>query len=198
MVEGKPMLTLVHSTVGLQHASMGIYNAYAGRNPVYIISGNTIDATMRRPGIEWYHSAQDVATIVRDYTKWDDQPISLAHFAESAVRAYKVSMTLPMMPVLLVVDSELQEAPVTNQAALRIPKLTLDSAPQGDTGSVAEAAKLLAGAENPVIIAGRVALYGTRQLRVWRNLPKPSKRRSSIREVTCPRATRSSRPAAAL
>ena len=165
MVEGKPMLTLVHSTVGLQHASMGIYNAYAGRNPVYIISGNTIDATMRRPGIEWYHSAQDVATIVRDYTKWDDQPISLPHFAESAVRAYKISMTLPQMPVLLVVDSELQEAPVTNQA-LRVPKLTLDAAPQGDSGSVAEAAKLLAGAENPVIIAGRVALTeeGTKRL----------------------------------
>jgi acetolactate synthase-1/2/3 large subunit len=165
MVEGKPMVTLVHSTVGLQHASMGIYNAYAGRNPVYIISGNTIDATMRRPGIEWYHSAQDVATIVRDYTKWDDQPISLPHFAESAVRAYKISMTLPQMPVLLVVDSELQEAPVTNQA-LRVPKLTLDAAPQGDSGSVAAAAKLLVAAENPVIIAGRVALTeeGTKRL----------------------------------
>jgi acetolactate synthase-1/2/3 large subunit len=156
MVEGKPMLTLVHSTVGMQHASMAIYNAYAGRNPVYIISGNTIDATKRRPGIEWYHSAQDVAAMVRDYTKWDDQPISLPHFAESAARAYKITMTLPMMPVLLVVDSELQEQPAPKDG-LRISKMTLDAAPQGDTGSVAEAAKLLVGAQNPVIIAGRVA-----------------------------------------
>ena len=91
MVEGKPMLAMVHSTVGMQHASMAIYNAYAGRTPVFIISGNTIDATTRRPGVEWYHSAQDAAAMVRDYTKWDDQPISLAHFAESAVRAYKIS-----------------------------------------------------------------------------------------------------------
>ena len=157
MVEGKPMLALVHSTVGMQHASMAIYNAYAGRNPVYIISGNTIDATKRRPGIEWYHSAQDVAAMVRDYTKWDDQPISLPHFAESAARAYKITMTLPMMPVLLVVDSELQEQPAPKDGALRIPKTTLDAAPQGDSGSVAEAAKMLVGAQNPVIIAGRVA-----------------------------------------
>ena len=28
-VEGKPMLVLAHSTVGLQHASMGIYDAWA-------------------------------------------------------------------------------------------------------------------------------------------------------------------------
>jgi acetolactate synthase-1/2/3 large subunit len=155
-VAGKPMLVLAHSTVGLQHASMAVYNAYAGRAPVFLIAGNSIDATKRRPGVEWDHSAQDAAAMMREYTKWDDQPMSLPHFAESAVRAYKISMTLPMRPVALVVDSDLQETPVNN-AALRIPKLTLDAAPQGDSGSVAEAARLLVAAENPVIIAGRVA-----------------------------------------
>src|SRR3984957_2867580 len=103
-VEGKPMLVLAHSTVGLQHAAMGIYNAWGGRVPVYIILGNSLDATQRRPGVEWYHSAQDAAAMVRDYTKWDDTPMSLQHFAESAVRAYKISMTLPRSPVVLVAD----------------------------------------------------------------------------------------------
>ncbi len=69
--------------------------------------------------------------MMREYTKWDDQPMSLPHFAESAVRAYKLSMTLPMRPVVLVVDSELQEAPVDASAPPRIPKLTLDAPPQG-------------------------------------------------------------------
>jgi len=157
-VEGKPMLTLAHSTVGLQHASMGIYNAYAGHSPVFIILGNTIDEAERRPGVEWYHSAQDAAAMVRDYTKWDDCPISLTHFADSAMRAYRIAMTLPMAPVVLVADSALQEAPVPNDSKKpQIPKLTLDAHPQGDTASVAEAARLLVQAENPVIIAGRVA-----------------------------------------
>jgi acetolactate synthase I/II/III large subunit len=156
-VEGKPMLVLAHSTVGLQHAAMGIYNAWAGRAPVVLMIGNTLDATMRRPGVEWYHSAQDAAAMVRDYTKWDDMPISLAHFAESAVRAYKIAMTPPREPVVVVLDSELQERPVARDAVLRIPKLTLDAPPQGDSGSVAEAARLLVAAENPVVIAGRVA-----------------------------------------
>lgn len=156
-IEGKPLAVLAHGTVGLQHAAMAIYNAYCDRVPVYVILGNTIDATTRRPGVEWAHSVQDAAAMVRDFTKWDDVPVSLPHFAESAVRAYKIAMTPPMMPVVLVVDSHLQEMPIANSAKLRIPRLTLTSPPQGDSGAVAEAARLLVNAENPVIIADRLA-----------------------------------------
>ena len=156
-IEGKPMAVFAHSTVGLQHAAMAIFNAYCDRVPVYIVLGNTIDATMRRPGVEWDHSVQDAAAMVRDSIKWDDLPASLPHFAESAVRAYKIAMTPPMMPVLLVVDSELQEHAVAKNAGLRVPKLTLATPPQGDSGAVAEAAKLLVGAENPVIVVDRTA-----------------------------------------
>src|SRR6202049_2842565 len=156
-VEGKPLAVFAHGTVGVQHAAMAIFNAYCDRVPVYIVLGNTIDATKRRPGVEWDHSVEDAAAMVRDYTKWDDLPISLAHFAESAVRAYKIAMTSPYMPVLLVADAELQENPVGENAGLRIPKLTLPAPPQGDSGAVAEAARLLTAAENPVIIVDRTA-----------------------------------------
>ena len=156
-IAGKPMAVFAHSTVGLQHAAMGIFNAYCDRVPVYIVLGNTIDETMRRPGVEWDHSVQDAAAMVRDYIKWDDLPISLTHFAESAVRAYKIAMTPPMMPVLLVADSDLQERPVPSDSSLRIPKLTLAGPPQGDSAAVSEAAKVLAAAENPVIVVDRAA-----------------------------------------
>jgi acetolactate synthase I/II/III large subunit len=157
--EGKPMAVLCHGTVGMQHAAMAIYNAYCDRVPVYIMAGNTLDATLRRPGVEWAHSVQDAAVMVRDFIKWDDQPISLPHFAESAVRAYKIAMTPPMMPVLLVLDGGLQEDPIASEisARLRVPKLTRASAPQGDSGAVAEAATLLVAAQNPVIVADRAA-----------------------------------------
>ena len=157
--EGKPMAVMVHGTVGLQHAAMAIYNAYCDRVPVYILAGNTLDATLRRPGVEWAHSVQDAAAMVRDFIKWDDLPVSLPHFAESAVRAYKIAMTPPMMPVLLVIDGGLQEDPISPevQGRLRIPKLTLTSPPQGDAGAVAEAARLLVNAQNPVIVADRLA-----------------------------------------
>ena len=79
-VEGKPMAVMAHGTVGLQHAAMNIYNAFVARVPVYIILGNALDANARRPGVEWNHSVQDAAAMVRDYLKWDDTPISLTHF----------------------------------------------------------------------------------------------------------------------
>ena len=157
-IEGKPLIVLAHGTVGLQHASMAIYNAWCDRVPVYIILGNTLDAVMRYPGVEWVHSVQDAAAMVRDYIKWDDTPISLQHFAESAIRAYKVSLTPLAGPVVVVADAELQERPIpAEHAALRIPKLTLASPPQADSGAVAELARLLVNAENPVLVADRAA-----------------------------------------
>ena len=156
-VEGKPLGVLLHSTVGVQHASMAMYNAFCDRAPVYMISGNVIDATKRRPGVEWVHSVQDQAAMVRDFLKWDDLPISLPHFAESGIRAYKIAMTPPMGPVMLVADSDLQESPVPKDGTLAIPRLTLATPPQGDSGSVAEAARLLVAAENPVIVAEHAA-----------------------------------------
>ena len=156
-IEGKPLCVFAHGTVGLQHAAMAIYNAFCDRVPVYIVIGNTMDATKRAPGAEWYHSVQDAAVMVRDFLKWDDLPMSLQHFAESAVRAYKIAMTPPMAPVLLVADTELQEEGITEDTKVRIPKLSVPLAPQGDSGAVKEVARLLVAAEKPVIVLDRTA-----------------------------------------
>ena len=95
--------------------------------------------------------------MVRDYVKWDDLPITLTDFAESAGRAYKIAMTPPMMPVLLVADAELQENPISADAKFHIPKVVVPHPPQGDSGAVAELARLLVAAERPVLIADRAA-----------------------------------------
>src|SRR5207253_4514488 len=103
-----------------------------------------------------YHAAPDVAAMIRDFTKWDDAPLSLQAFAESSVRAYRIAMTPPYEPVAIVVDSEMQEEPMGKGEAPHIPKVTLNTAPQADAGSINEIARLLVNAENPVIIAGKV------------------------------------------
>lgn len=154
--EGKPLAIMAHGTVGLQHAAMAIYNAWCDRVPVYVILGNHSDAALRRSA-EWYHGVQDAADMVRDYTKWDDTPWSLGHFAESAVRAYKVAMTPPMAPVVLVLDGHLQEGPIARDAGLHIPKLTIPVPPQGESGAVEEAARMLVDAEYPLLVADRLA-----------------------------------------
>jgi len=156
-VEGKPLAVMLHGPVGLQHASMAIYNAYCDRVPVYLLLGNALDATQRRPGVEWVHSAPDCAAMARDFLKWDDVPISLTHFAESAVRGYKIAMTPPAMPVLIVADGELQERPIDARDGLRVPKLPVMAPAQGDSAAVDEAARMLVAAANPVLIADRAA-----------------------------------------
>jgi thiamine pyrophosphate-dependent acetolactate synthase large subunit-like protein len=156
-IEGKPLLVLAHGTVGLQHASMAIYNAWCDRVPLMIILGNTLDLTIRRPGAEWAHSVQDAAAMVRDYIKWDDNPTSLQHFAESAVRAYKTAMTVPREPVLLVADLGLQEAGIKDEKSLHIPKTILPTFPAGDAAAVNDTARMLVNAEFPVIVADRAA-----------------------------------------
>jgi acetolactate synthase I/II/III large subunit len=155
-IEGKPMIAMMHGTIGMQHASMAIYNAYVDRVPIYMVAGNHADGAERSPGVASLHSAQDIGALVRDYVKWDDQPYSLGHFAESAVRAYNIAMTPPMAPVLIVANYELQAHP-NLQGNLRIPKLSRTTPPQGDSGAVAEAAQMLVAAERPLIITERTA-----------------------------------------
>ena len=152
---GKPMGVMLHGTVGLQHASMAIYNAWCDRVPVMVFAGNGIDAVTRRPGVEWIHSAQDPAALVREFVKWDDQPGSLQHFAESTLRAAKHATGAPMGPVVVCLDMDLQEDAIEHPDKLRIPKMTAPRHPQGDTAALREAAKMLVGAEKPVIIADR-------------------------------------------
>jgi thiamine pyrophosphate-dependent acetolactate synthase large subunit-like protein len=156
-VEGKPMLVLVHGTVGLQHAAMAVYNAYCDRVPVFIVSGNSLNAAARRSNVDWLHSVQDAPALVRDFTKFDDSPVSLQQFAEASVRAYKTAITAPYAPVVLVADAELSESPMTDRSRLTIPAAGLAIPPAGDSGSVAELARMLVQAENPVIVAGRAA-----------------------------------------
>ena len=154
-VTGKPMMCLFHGTVGLQHAAMAIYNAWCDRVPLIVLVGNHGDATQRRPGVPTAHAALDPISMVRDFTKWDDQPWSLQHFAESMVRAYKVAMTPPTEPVAISIDEGLQELPIPEGEHLSIPQYTPTAPPQGNSGAVREAARLLANAENPVIVAER-------------------------------------------
>src|SRR5580658_6832051 len=156
-IEGKPMAMACHGTVGLQHAVMAMYNAWCDRVPIIVFGGNIMEAEKRAPGAEWVHSAVDIGELVREFTKWDDQPASLQHFAESMARAYKIATTPPMGPVFIALDAELQENPIGNAASLRIPKFEPVVPPQGDSAALAEAAKMLVEAQSPIILCDRVA-----------------------------------------
>ena len=158
-VTGKPALVLCHGVVGTMHGTMAIYNAWCDRAPVIVVGGNDLDASRRSPGVPTTHSAQDINAIVRDYTKWDDTPVSLEHFAQSFVRAYKFAMTPPHGPVMFSLDGQLQERSISERerGTLVIPKYVPTAPPQAEDAALREAARVLVDAQNPVIVVDRVA-----------------------------------------
>jgi thiamine pyrophosphate-dependent acetolactate synthase large subunit-like protein len=147
-IEGKPMLALLHGTIGVQHAAMAIYNAYADRVPMVMLTGNGDTAVPA-------HTAVDMGVMVRDFVKWDHQPASLNQFAPALLRAYKLAMTPPMAPVMLVVHADHQQQALTGN--LNVPRLVMPAPPSADAGSVREIARQLVNAQNPRINAGRMA-----------------------------------------
>ncbi len=155
-IANKPLMTVCHGTVGLMHATMNVYNAFCDHAPVIVVAGNDLDAAHRPPGVPTIHSAQDINAIVREFTKWDDTPVSAEHFAQSFVRAYQIATTPPCGPVAISLDDGLATEPVRDFGQkLYIPKFVPTAPPQGELSAVREAARLLVNAEHPVIVADR-------------------------------------------
>jgi acetolactate synthase-1/2/3 large subunit len=153
--KGKPMAAAVHNVVGLQHASMAIYNAWADRLPVIVLGGTgPMDSANRRPWIDWVHTANVQGNLVRDFCKWDDQPASVEAVPESFIRGYRLATTEPMGPVYICYDGDVQEkrldAEVTFPSLERYPApLPLQAPEEGFDKTV----RWLLEAKRPVILA---------------------------------------------
>jgi len=158
-VTGRAMGAIVHSNVGLMHATMAIFNAWCDRMPVVVLGATgPVDADKRRPWIDWIHTARDQGALVRGYVKWDDQPASPAAAREALIRATNIANALPQGPVYVNLDAEMQEAklpeplPPIDVARYR-PRIATAPDPQ----AVMEAAERLRAAKRPVILAGRAS-----------------------------------------
>jgi acetolactate synthase-1/2/3 large subunit len=152
---GKPMVAILHNLVGLLHANMAVYYAYTDRAPVFIVGATgPMDETKRRPRIDWIHTALVQGEAVRAYTKWDYQPTVIDGVPESFARAYGVMMTEPRGPIYMCYDAWLQEQPLGHDVPL--PPKTAQKVPTPlapDPEALERAAKILAAAKRPVIIA---------------------------------------------
>jgi len=164
-VTGRPMAAFVHSNVGLMHATMAIFNAWCDRAPVLVLGATgPMDSTRRRPWIEWIHTARDQGALIRNFTKWDDQPASIGSAQEAILRAWMIANTAPQGPVYINFDLALQEDEITElPPAPTIARHAPPMAPEPSGPLVQQAAELLARARRPVILAGR----GSRDPAAW-------------------------------
>ena len=164
---GRMMGVVLHSNVGLMHGTMAIFNAWCDRMPMLILGATgPWDAAKRRPWIDWLHTAADQGALVRDYTKWDNQPASVPAAYEALLRAVQIADTAPRGPTYVNLDAALQESKIGPLPALpdvgryKSPEFVLPNAEL-----LKSAAKLLSNAKNPVILAGRTSL----SVDAWKN-----------------------------
>jgi len=158
-VTEEPMAVALHANVGLMHASMPIFNAWCDRTPM-IIFGATgpVDAHRRRPWIDWIHTSKDQAAIVRDYTKWDDQPASPQAAVESVLRANQITRSVPYGPVYICLDAGLQESALTEDVSIPdAARFAPAPSPAAPRASVLKALKAIDAAKFPLILMGRVS-----------------------------------------
>lgn len=156
--KNKPMIAITHNMVGLQHASMAIFNAYIDRVPIMVLGGTgPMNSKRRRPRIDWIHTALVQGNQVRDYVKWDDQPYSLADVPDSFIRGYRIATTDPMAPVYINYDADIQEDALT--APMEIPDMSRYATPapaQANPEALRRAAEMLVNAQTPLIIADQL------------------------------------------
>ena len=152
--KGRPMAAIVHDIVGLQHASMAIFNAFCDRAPVLVIGATgPMDATRRRPWIDWIHTALVQGTQVRDYVKLDDQPASVAAIPEAFLRAWRLARTEPQGPVYLCLDAGLQEQALDRPVPVPdVARFQPATPPHADPRAIDEAARELVEARFPLIL----------------------------------------------
>jgi thiamine pyrophosphate-dependent acetolactate synthase large subunit-like protein len=157
-VTGRPMGALLHSNVGLMHASMAIFNAWCDRVPMLLLGATgPVDAARRRPWIDWIHTASDQGALIRDYTKWDNQPASIAATFEALMRAHQLTRTAPCAPTYVNLDAAMQEAPLSAMPPLPDPSRFAPASPAAASMEQLERiARMLDGARAPVILMGRV------------------------------------------
>ena len=154
---GRPMAVAVHSNVGLMHASMAIFNAWCDRAPMLIFGATgPLDASLRRPWIDWIHTSQDQGGLVRNFVKWDDQPGSVASLPESIYRAWQQTATAPHGPVYVCLDAAIQEQEILHPVHIPDPARFAPARPsRGSAADMRRAIEILAGARRPVILFGR-------------------------------------------
>ncbi|MFE2433408.1 thiamine pyrophosphate-binding protein [Streptomyces sp. NPDC059409] len=144
---GRPALLQLHSGVGLGNAVGMLYQAKRGHSPILTIAGEagvqyeSMDAQM----------AADLVAMAKPVTKYATRVTDPRSVLRVLRRAMKTAMTPPMGPVFVALPLDVLDALNTEQ-------IVPTSAPSTRTTPagplVAKAARLLTGADKPVVLAG--------------------------------------------
>ncbi|SMF77875.1 acetolactate synthase-1/2/3 large subunit [Tistlia consotensis] len=159
LATGRPQAVMAHTNVGLANCAIGAINAALEQIPVLLFSGRTPTVEQGRFGarsvpIGWGQEMRDQAALVREASKWDYELRFPEQVPELVDRMMAIASSSPKGPVYMSLPREVLcqpcptaglDAPLSMQPARSVP----------DPAGIAEAARLLAAAERPVIFSQR-------------------------------------------
>ncbi|HEX5503468.1 MAG TPA: thiamine pyrophosphate-dependent enzyme, partial [Thermomicrobiales bacterium] len=119
-------------------------------SPVVVLNGLKATGLQNRAG---FTTAPAIREFARQYVKWDWQTLSAAAVGEDVNRALKVAATAPRGPTYLGLPQDLLETPATVPVP-PVARYRVAGRARPDPELVAAAARLLAGAARPLLVAG--------------------------------------------
>src|SRR4051812_17458903 len=143
----RPALVQLHSGVGLGNGIGMLYQAKRGHSPLVVIAGESgvrydaMDAQM----------AADLVAMAKPVTKYATRVTDPRSVLRVLRRAMKTAMTPPMGPVFVALPLDVLDALNTEQI---VPTSAPATRSVPADGLVAQAARLLTGAEKPVVLVG--------------------------------------------
>ena len=148
---GRPAFANIHIAGGLANGISALYNAFRGGTPLILTAGNS-DTRMHltEPTL-----SGDLVEMTAQYTKWSAEVLHPTDIPMAVRRAFKEAKTPPTGPVFLSFPWDTMDETADVDIAPSSPGY-FHTRP--DTEAVAQASRLLAQAENPIIVMGdRVA-----------------------------------------
>jgi acetolactate synthase I/II/III large subunit len=158
LATGRPQAVMVHVTVGTANATCGVITAARGRAPVFLAAGRTPLTEEGLPGsrdlyIHWAQEAFDQAGMLREYVKWDYE-LRHATQVESVVdRAFELMLSEPCGPVYVTLPREVLAERLSSITITSPPRRHMASRAFPDPARIEEAARILARARRPLILA---------------------------------------------
>jgi len=158
LVTGQPQAIMVHVNVGTANALCGLINASRENIPMLMAAGRTPwfeqgSSASRSLNIHWAQDMFDQAGMVREHVKWDHELRSGAQLESVVDRALAIARTEPQGPVYLSLPREV----LAQESMPSQPHTTQSAAPPAvpDHASIAQVARDLVRARNPLIITSR-------------------------------------------
>jgi acetolactate synthase I/II/III large subunit len=160
---GQPAAVMVHVTVGTGNASTAIITAARANVPVLMSAGRTPITEEGMSGsrdlhIHWAQESFDQAAMLREYVKWDYELRTSGQLEAVVDRAFELMLAEPRGPVYLTLPREVLAAPPGAMTIASPTRRRSLSERFPDPARVEEAARLLARAERPLILASAAGI----------------------------------------